>query len=179
MEKLSYTRNGVEYAIPVVGDDVADAIGLVAESFGVPATAVEYLLQYGFKQSLQDAAAQPASEAKAEAESKDGATPESISKAVADAIDGAMGKRLDAIKSGSVAMRGGGGRVTDPFESMVRTVIDEIIAAASKAKGKKFPKGDKLVALRAEVRAKAKDKVESEAKTRLEAKSPVDVEIDV
>jgi len=170
MQKLAYTRNGKEYAI-VPTSDPTDAIALLADAFGVPVASIEYLLQYGHKQSLQDAAAQPASEASKESD----ATPESI----ASAIDGAMSKRLDAIVAGTVAVRGGGVRVTDPFESMVRAVIDEILAKSAKKSGKKLPKGDELIALRGKVRAANTVAVESEARKRLAAVSAVEVDFDM
>ena len=166
MEKLAYTRNGKEYSI-VAKSDATDAIELLADAFGVPVVSIEYALQYGFKQSLQDAAAQPASEAAKE----DEATPESI----AAAIDGAMSKRLDAIRAGTVAIRGGGVRVTDPFESAVRDVIDEVLAKSAKKSGKKLPKGDELIALRAKVRAANTAAIESEAKRRVA--SSIEVEL--
>jgi hypothetical protein len=162
MTKLAYTRDGTEYAIDQVSDP-SDALELLAECFEIPAKSVEYLLIYGLKQSLQDSAAQPASEAKASGDD------------VMTAVHAAMAKRLDAIKSGTVGVRVGGGRVSDPFESAVRDVIDEMLRKAAKSKGKKLPKGDELVALRAKVREANKSVVESEARRRVE--STIEIEL--
>lgn len=166
MPNIAYARCGSTFELTVNDDDYNAAIELVAAAIGVPVKSADYLVRYGFKQSLQDSAAQPAKAAKDEGGD------------VPAAIVAAMGKRLDAIKSGNVSVRGGAARVTDPFESMVRKVIDEILAKNAKSKGKKLPKGDELVALRKSVYDANKSAIDAEANKRLAAQSAIDVDVD-
>jgi hypothetical protein len=166
MDKLSYTRNGNEYSI-AAKSDATDAIALVADSFGVPPATVAYLLQYGFKQSLQDAAAQPASEASKES----GATESSIK----SAIHGAMSKRLDNIVAGTVAVRGGGSR--SPFAELTRDVIDEYLAKWATKSGAVLPtKSADLNAYRVKMYESAnKASIDAEIATRRAKMAAIDV----
>lgn len=133
MEKLAYIRNGNEYAIAVVdAESFKDGVAAVALGLNIPEVSVTYLLQYGFNQSEQDAAAQPASAAKKEKDS----TPESV----LAAIHGSLMKRLAAIKAGTVAIKGGVGRVQSQFDALTREIIDAQMAAWALEKGKALPK---------------------------------------
>jgi hypothetical protein len=163
---LSYIRNGKEYAIDQVADP-APALDLMGETLGIPAASVEYLLHYGLKQSLQDSAAQPASEAKAEGED------------VAEAIDVAMSKRLAAIIAGTVAVRGGGVQVRDPFESMVRRLTRSKLVEYAKSKGKKLPKDKaKLAEVLSKFYKANKDSIDNAATLAIAAESAIEIDSD-
>jgi hypothetical protein len=175
MSKFSYTRGEKTYTVESKVDESTykAALDMFAESLGVPGSAVEYLVGYGLKQSLQDSAAQPASAAKAEGGD------------VTAAIVGAMDKRFDAIIAGSVLVRGGAVATRDPFESMVRRVTAEKLAtfiqtpkgAKAKATLKGASKETKSLVSKKFFEAN-KSAIESEAKRRLES-VPVEVELDL
>jgi hypothetical protein len=146
MTTVSYTKLATEFS-------------LVVEE--LPPLAVQYLLQYGFAQSLQDSVAGRAKAVREELfqaesakfqEANPKATEEEIeehldawgeanAETIADQVDlavlAAMGKRMDAIKAGTVATRGAA-EAKDPYAAIIR----EALVAAAKAKGKKLPKAD-------------------------------------
>lgn len=186
MTTLSYERDGKKYE------------AIVEE---LPATAVAYLLQYGWAQSLQDSIAGRAKAVLQEIEDSERAKiieaakpndpdPAEVNseigqfmvmfaaehrKAVLADIEGQLNKRADAIKAGTV-----GARVSTPrdaFESMCVKIAGEMLSAALKAKGLKRPEKDKAEALVKDIRAKRADKIESEAKRRIEAASAIELDI--
>lgn len=172
MPNISFTRAGTTFELPIADESAFnDWLAMGVDVIGVPANSIDYMLRYGFNQSLQDSAAQP----KSAATKEDGATPDSI----AAAEIGAMGKRLDAIKSGNVAIRGGGGRVTDPVESIVRDLAETKLKAAFKSKGKKVPATKDFNKLRDQLIDKNRAAFESEAKAQLARVSAIEVEIEV
>jgi hypothetical protein len=94
--KLSYTRNGQDYAIdsrPSYDDALKSAIATIAEAFEIAEDGVCYLLQNGWSQSLQDSYAGPRAKALKANEPED--TVEAI-------VDACMHKRMQVIKSGAV-----------------------------------------------------------------------------
>jgi hypothetical protein len=104
-----------------------------ADTAKLPPAAIDYLLQNGFSQSLQDAFVGPAAKAKKEGEGQT-----TIDALIVASIE----KRHDAILAGTVGARVGLGR--DP----VRTVAKEMLEAWAKANGFKLPKEkDKLAPL--------------------------------
>lgn len=167
MTKLSYERGGKTYE---------------AESTALPETAIAYLLQYGFSQSLQDSIA---GRAKAVAEEMlppvmdrkpDFVVPTQaqIDAAVAADIDGQLGKRLDAIVAGTVATRGPGA-AKDPTSGIVR----ELLVAWAKGKDKKLPKADsdEYKALAAKMREAKADWIKAELERRATVADEIDIEL--
>lgn len=111
------------------------AYGHTIEVESLPAKSIEYLLTYGFKQSVADASASPAAEAK-----KKGASEAEVQAAV----DKARATRVEAILAGTVGMRAaGGGNGLTKLERKVREVGMEYIEALAKKKGisLRAPKG--------------------------------------
>lgn len=115
--QLSFQKLGTTFALDsivdgtVVTEDVLNgAVKVLALHLGVVESSIEYLLQYGLSQSLQDCVAGRAKavgdEYKAQC-AKDGKAPddaELVALTTADLV-GTMNKRLDAIKAGTVGAR--------------------------------------------------------------------------
>lgn len=188
MTTLVYERDSIRYE------------AIVEE---LPPTAIAYLLQYGWAQSLQDAIAGRGKAVLVEIEDTErarlieAAKPNDpdptaiesllieymqvnradIAAQVQADIAGHLGKRADAIKSGTV-----GARVAQPrdaFESMCLKVAGEMLRAALKAQGRKAPKPDAFAELAKQVRTKHSDKIEQEAKRRIEAANTIGLDVDI
>lgn len=166
MTTLSYERNGKVYSTEVET---------------LPATAIAYLLQYGFAQSLQDSIAGRAKAVETELRNPDPKPQgwvllpdDQIANAVASDIDGTLMKRLDAIIAGSVATRGPG-VARDPAAGIVR----ELLVAWAKEKGKKLPKADSddYKALAAKMREIKADFIKAELARREELALEIDIEL--
>lgn len=166
MTKLSYERNGKVYE---------------TESSTLPETAIAYLLQYGFSQSLQDSIAGRAKAVEQELLNPD-PKPEgwtapdkaTIDTAVQQDLDGTLSKRLDAIIAGSVATRGPG-VARDPSAGIVR----ELLVAWAKAKGGKLPKADsdEYKALADKMRAAKAEFIAAELARRATVADEIDIEL--
>lgn len=119
---MKVTYNGVEL-------DLGD----IASDFN--AKGIEYLLAYGFAQSLQDSVAGVKKEMKDEGASDD---------EIATAIKETMQERANAIASGTV-----GHRVVGPRGSAIETVMRQValaeLTAAFKKKNAKLPKAKDTV----------------------------------
>lgn len=175
MPEFTYTRGESSYTVKsIVDDDTYNAaLAMFAESIALPTPSVEYAINYGIRQFLQDAAAQPASAAKAEGGD------------VPAAIKGAMDKRWDAFLKGTMSLRGGAGVTRDPFESACRRVMLAKLAA--------FIKTDKGAKVKATLKGASKETralvykkftdanraaIEAEAKRQLEAATtPVEFDL--
>ena len=130
MTKLSYSRNGQDYTL---------------DTTALPQAALDYLLQYGFSQSLQDSIAGRAKAVREEMLARPENAPADwtppseteIAEMVSDDAHGTLLKRLDAIRNGSVATRG-------PAAPRDETagIVREILLSIAKAKGVKLPKAD-------------------------------------
>lgn len=118
--------------------------------------ATAYLLQYGFRQSLQDAVA-----GMKKALSAEGKSEAEINAAMAEATQ----KRFDSIMAGTIGIRVGAARVTG-IEKLMRDVAIEALRAAAAAKGVALPKGKDLTALAEKYIAKHGDAVRAEAEKR-------------
>jgi len=135
MPKFHYAKFGKSWGVESVVDDATynAARDMFAECFGIKPEMLEYIVFYGVKQTTQDSAAQPHAAAKQAGDD-----------AVAAYI-AAADKRWDKINLGTVAVRAGFGRVTDPFQSAVNKVTAEKLAAFIKtdkgAKAKATLKG--------------------------------------
>lgn len=167
MTTLSYERGGKTYTTEV-------------ESLS--ATAIAYLLQYGFSQSLQDSIA---GRAKAVAEEmlppvadrkQDFVVPTQaqIDEAIAADIDGMLQKRTAAIVAGSVATRGSG-VARDPAAGIVR----ELLVAWAKVKGGKLPKADtdEYKALAGKMATAKADFIAAELVRRASVSDEIDIEL--
>lgn len=150
--KVTYSRNGQDFSV---------------ETADLPEASIAYLLAYGWKQSLQDCIAGPVAKAKADGDSE---------AEIENLIIGTIGKRMDAIKAGTVGIREQA--VRDPFATMVKKVLNETLAAWAKAKGKKLPKADSddYKKLAEAVMEKKGEVIKTEARKRLDAASTVGLE---
>jgi hypothetical protein len=188
MTTLTYSRDGLDYTATVEE---------------LPATAIAYLLQYGWAQSLQDAIAGRGKAVLEEiagtyrAQLIEAAKPNDpdpavinqqvehfmldnradIVKQVAADIAGTLNKRADAIRTGTVGTRVSQPR--DAFESMCLKIAGEMLRAALKAQGKKSPKPDAFAELAKQVRAKHSEKIEAEAKRRIESANTIGLDVDI
>jgi hypothetical protein len=170
--KLTYTRNNVEYS---------------AEVESLPAKSVEYLLQYGWSQSLQDAIAGDAKRirdkliAEANEAGNPAPTDDEIAAAVKAGVDEALNDRRAAIMDGTVGDRVGAQR--DPFGTMCKTIALQMLREAMKAANAKMPdvKTDtgkaKLAEMVEAVISRNKEAVEKEAKRRLAPVKGVTVDL--
>lgn len=136
---------------------------LVSGEFRLPISAIldnpkatAYLLQYGFRQSLQDAVAGMKKELSAEGKSKDEITA---------ALREATHKRLDAILCGTMGSRVGTARLVG-IDKLMRDVATEALRTAAAAKKVTLPKGKDLSALLDKYIAKHGDAVRAEAEKR-------------
>lgn len=158
---VKYVRNGETFSV---------------DTESLPPKSIEYLLQYGFSQSLQDCIAGREKKVKDElAEKAPDAADDEIASAVASDISGTLQKRLDAIVAGTVGVRVAG-EAKDPLLAVARDMIRKAIAKAGKKLDMKNEAHkaafDKLVSdLLAEKRAV----VEAEKKRRDEA---ADIELE-
>lgn len=170
MTKLSYERNGQEYAVQV-------------ES--LPPQAIAYLLQYGFAQSLQDSIAGLAKattedwNARRTAAEAGGLTfDERLEDTVFSAINGQLLKRLDAIVAGTIGTRTASAP-RDPYAAECRKIAREMLTGALRAKGIAMPKDKaKVEELLANIQEKYSARINAEARTRLEAKSSIVIDAD-
>ena len=131
MPKFHYEKHGKSWGVESKVDESTynAARDMYAETFGLAPAMLEYLIQYAVNQTTQDAMAQPSAAAKQSGDD------------VAAAAIAAANKRWDKIASGTVSVRSGVGRVTDPFESACRHIMLAKLAAFIKT-----PKGAKVKA---------------------------------
>lgn len=180
-----------------------DAVRYEAVVEELPATAIAYLLQYGWAQSLQDSIAGRGKAVLEEiADSHRAALIEAakpndpdpatiadqlaeymqvnrtdIARQVSADIAGTLNKRADAIKSGTV-----GARVAQPrdaFLTMCKRIAGEMISAALKAQNVKRPKPEKMEELVNAALAKHKDRIEAEATRRIEAANTIGLDVEI
>jgi hypothetical protein len=121
-------------------DMVNGACKVLAQHFAIAESSVPYLLQYGYDQSMQDSIAGRAKRLRDKTHEdavKAGTTVDldQLDRDVEADIQGALGKRHDAIVSGTVGTRVG--RTADPLAPVAR----EIIGAQLAAKGLKVGNG--------------------------------------
>jgi hypothetical protein len=164
MPKLTYARDGAEYAV---------------EINTLSPEALAYLLQYGWAQSLQDSIAGRAKAVREEyAKNQPEAEEDEVLAAIKADVAGTLAKRMDAILSGTIGQSQGKAPTLLPGRSKeFRAVTREWLAAWAKSKGKKLPKADTpeyaaLVTKFAE--AKSAD-IQAEAERRM---AGADVELD-
>lgn len=114
------------------GDYILDTDALAPET---AQKTIDYLLQYGFSQSMQDSYAGP--RAKAAAAVKEGKATEAD---VAEAVKTALDARFAAIVAATVGTRGPSGPKASPFDREFYAVAKADLARRAKAKGKSLPK---------------------------------------
>lgn len=133
----------------------------------LPQVSIDYLLQYGFAQSMQDCIAGRAKAVRAETlEKNKNASEDDIDLAILSDIEGRLGKRFDAIKAGSVGVSA----PRDPVATLAR----EQVRAALKGRKVDAEKLDSLV--QAHV-AKNRDALVAELARRKAAQVEVDLDI--
>lgn len=99
----------------------------------LPEAALDYLLAYGFKQSLTDAIAGRAKKLADEGKS--------VSE-VEEALNAILARRFDAIVSGTIGTRGNGAPRLTGLEKIKHDLAVKMLKAAVTAKGAKWPKQD-------------------------------------
>jgi hypothetical protein len=124
---LRYERNGKVYSTEVEA---------------LPPKSIEYLLQYGWSQSLQDCIAGNAKAVRVDLTERATAAGKKVSEAeieaaIAQDLDGALMKRSASIVAGTMDERAGVQR--DPLETMKRQMAVAMVRAAFKAKNAKLP----------------------------------------
>lgn len=158
---------------------------LVFEKFGttfqlevesLPKESIAYLLQYGFNQSLQDCIAGRAKAVATEylegvKKGKPEQSPAEVKQMIVDDLLGTLGKRFDAIESGTVGVR-----VGQPRDEL-RAIAKEMVAAAVKAKKATVTK-EKMAELVQNLLDTKRDAVQAEADRRKAAQGTVEVELD-
>lgn len=150
MTTLTYKNWSLVPSFNVVDQEIfGQGVKALSLAYGIPESSVFYLLNNGWKQSLQDSFAGPRAKAIADGESDE---------TVANVVETSVSKRIASIKSGMVASNGG----RDP---LVATAKDMIEVEARKKK-MKLPKGEALTTLvKAYIDANF-DKVKAEAAKR-------------
>jgi hypothetical protein len=119
---------------------VEDAIKCLSMQLNIAQSSVAYLLQYGYDQSMQDSIAGRAKRLRDKTHEdavKAGTTVDvdQLDRDVEADIQGALGKRHDAIVSGTVGTRVG--RTADPLAPVARDIVSIQLAS----KGLKVGKG--------------------------------------
>lgn len=97
----------------------------------LPETAQAFIINYGLTQYLNDGAAVGKDEYETEAERN------------AAKVAG-IRTRADKLRAGTMSVRGGGTRTTDPRQKVMRDVATEILRAYFKSQDMKMPKGEEL-----------------------------------
>lgn len=159
--KVTFEKFGQEFSVEV-------------ES--LPKESLEYLIQYGWNQSLQDCIAGRAKAvaeeyAKSLAKSGDQHDQSELIELTKSDLLGTIGKRFDAIKAGTVGVR-----VGQPRDEL-RAIAKEMVAAAVKAKKATVTK-EKMAELVQNLLDTKRDAVQAEADRRKAAQGTVEVEID-
>ena len=138
----------------------------------VSTAGLNYLLQYGYTQSMQDAVAGLAKAVKGNPAKyrKPSETSLSIEALVERVLTDKLNERENAIVSGTIGTRKTGPKLSS-LERMVQTVGKERLAAAASAKGRKLPAvgSDQFKNLLEAYIEKYADDVMAEAKTRIES----------
>jgi len=128
---------------------------------------VDYLLQYGFAQSLQDSVAGEAKRVRAE-RAKAGDTESEIVEAISEAIAGKLGKRYDSIAASEMGLPS----TREPLAALAKELVNRKLAK----EGKKVSK-ERLAELVAEAVENKRDLLVAELARRKALE--IDVEVDV
>lgn len=160
--QVKYERNGQAFTL---------------DTASLPQASLDYLLQYGFAQSLQDCIAGLAKAKRAELEETDDfkagrLSPEAVQDEVDLAVLAKLEERHKAIAEGTV-----GARVGQPRDEVTSLAREQVKAALAK-KGVKVDK-DKLAELVAAHVEKSRDKLVAEIARRKAEAVEVEVELDL
>lgn len=134
-----------------------------------------YLVQYGFKQSMQDSIA--GYEKKLADEKNEDGTAKYTKDEITQAVIDRQSARFDDILAGEVGTRTGAPRLSG-IEKIMRDVARETIKAAAVAKGMKVPTGETMTKFAEQYVAKHEAKVRAEAQRRLDSQSAVKADDD-
>ena len=144
---LTYSRRGKTYE---------------ADTDKMPRVTVDYLLLYGFRQSLQDAAAGVEKAVRLEYTDLK-VSHDELAAAIEQALDGMILKRLDAIKNGTVGQRHGQPRLSE-LKSTIRIVALKMLKAGFKGANLPWPKdAEKVEQLVRKIITKHGDQIMQEA----------------
>lgn len=123
--------------------------------------AIEYAINYGLRQSMNDATAGVAKEMDQKGFPEDAITLE---------LNRLRTERFEAIMSGDITTRAGGPRLHG-IDQFIRIIADEEIKAAAAKIKHKLPKGEKYTIMRDKYVAKHEDRIREAAQTRMAALS--------
>lgn len=134
----------------------------------IPASGIYYLLQYGFAKSVQDSVA--GMKKKLTEEKGEDGEPKFTADEVEAQLREAQQERITRILEGTIGTRTAGAPRATPFEAMVTKVAKAMLKAAAAKIKKVLPKADseEYEALLAGFTAKHKERIEEEAKRRME-----------
>lgn len=143
----------------------------------LPIASVEYLLRYGFNQTLQDLSMAGVRDQLERKHPQETFSNDQI----ADALNARRAARVEALLNGTIGVRvaGEGKASGTSFDKMVVVVAKEAINALAKAKGKVLPKKEALAAIISAYVAKHGDSLKAEAQRRIDAANAASGEIDL
>jgi len=149
----------ITIAIP---STVLEFDGHTVSTGNLPVASLQYLLQYGFAQCLQDMSL---AQIRASAERK------GISMTageVAEALDARRATKIENLLNGQIFVRKAGVPKGTTFDRMVHTVAKEMLAAVARKKGMSLPKGDDYAVMLAKYLAKHEETIKVEAQRRVD-----------
>src|SRR5215831_1216612 len=169
MLTMEYSQGEHDYVCDANGDTdlINGAVKALATAYGIHEKSVAYLLEYGWRQTLQDSFAGPKKKAQDDGESDD---------TIATVIHAAVQKRIDALKAGSMVLGATGGR--DPLRSVAQYMIEGAMRAAGQTPPAKNDKAawkkavDEMLQTRLQL---VKDEV---AKRRASKNEKVEIKLD-
>ena len=144
-----------------------DGTAYTVDTATLPQASVDYLLQYGFAQSLQDCIAVRAKAVRAE-RAEAGDDEDAITLAVMADLEGKLNKRVDAIVAGTMGLPVS----RDP----VLTLAKEIVERHIRETGKKASK-DKIAELAATYAAKSRPALVAELERRKAIGGDIDLDV--
>lgn len=158
---------------------------VVADHVALPPVSQDYLVHYGFQQSMQDCIAGTAKEASADyveqcKKAKKKPNDVDMASAVKTAIEAQLGKRLDAIVQGTVGIRTHAPR--DPLMTIAREEIWGALRQPANAEKKKAiqamekdARNEKLNQLSKDHLDKNRARIEAEHQRRQQSVGPVEI----
>jgi len=138
----------------------------------LPTNSIEYLLQYGFAQSLQDMSI---AQIKAQKINKG----EDFTQAsLEQELITRRNAKVENLVSGQIFARKAGVPKGTSFDKMVAEVIKDRIKAMAAAKNKVMPKGDAYSVLAEKYLARYEEDVKAEAQRRIDNSTAMDFDLD-
>lgn len=135
--------------------------GKDVQVFDLTQEAIEYAINYGLRQSMNDATAGVAKEMDGKGFSSD---------EISDELNRLRTERFDAIMSGDISTRSGGPRLRG-IDQFIRIIADEEIKAAAGKLKVKLPKGPDYATMRDKYIVKHDERLRELAQARMDALS--------